>query len=230
MSIIPGENARYGLAEILVYTSGNAPGMASVIIPGNLILNFTSASWGLLSGTVLGRETATGYYKPCVKTANDGSEVPIAILHRNVGTNFDTFYSTGDIIPISVMVHGTIQPNGLSEAHVDSSWGINVADAVKNIAAQLRKVGIFLAEPGHWSWSGNEQTQSGATVVDGQLTGLVEIVILQGFGAGIASQRPLVTIFDRASGSVIQPPNGYRLLIDRMSAKSLVSANAAVYV
>ena len=40
----------------------------------------TGGAGSLVAGTVLGKLTATGKYVPCVETASDGSQTPVAIL------------------------------------------------------------------------------------------------------------------------------------------------------
>lgn len=74
------------------------PGMTSdVFIPDQLIsgplqvvtdglATIAKAAAALKRGTIMGKVTATGAYIKCVKTASDGSQIPVAILVDDIDT------------------------------------------------------------------------------------------------------------------------------------------------
>ena len=88
----------------------------------------------LKRGTVLGRVTATDKYVPCVKTANDGSQVPDTIL------TFEVDASTAD-----AAAKGYFTGEYAGEVMTfDASWSIATLEA----AFRAAKVAIFVKSVG----------------------------------------------------------------------------------
>ncbi|MEK0246594.1 head decoration protein [Raoultella sp. BAC10a-01-01] len=116
-----------------------APGMeSSLFLPDQLIAGTLQlvTDTGIITGgtykrgTVLGMVTASGKYKLSVKTATDGSEIPVAILVDNVDA------STAD------QNGGLYLMGEFNQNHIifDNSW------AIPALKTALRPLAIFLKD------------------------------------------------------------------------------------
>ncbi|WHU82984.1 head decoration protein [Pantoea agglomerans pv. betae] len=82
-------------------------------------------------GTLLGKIAASGEYTLCVKTAEDGSQTPCAILVDNVD-------ATADVVTASVYVMGEFN---ISRITADVSWEpADLRDALRPYALFLKDV------------------------------------------------------------------------------------------
>jgi hypothetical protein len=105
-----------------VYDPNETPGLvqASAFTPDKLIagqanlvtMPGTLAAGTLSRGTVLGQVTATGYFVQCLKTANDGSQTPRAIL-------VDDCDASAGIAKCNVYVSGEFRSEALT---YHASW------------------------------------------------------------------------------------------------------------
>jgi len=101
------------------------------LIAGNLKLvtaSITLAAGTLARGTVLGRVTASGAYVESVKTVQDGSEVPCAILA-------DAADASVAPVETGAYLTGEFNANALT---YDASWTLSA------LAQELRKFVIFV--------------------------------------------------------------------------------------
>lgn len=116
-----------------------APGMKSALfVPDQLIAGTLQVvtDTGIITGgtykrgTVLGMVTASGKYTACVKTAEDGSETPVAILVDNVDAS--SADQNGGLY-----LMGEFNQNRII---YDNSW------TVPGLKAALRPLSIFLKD------------------------------------------------------------------------------------
>lgn len=61
----------------------------------------------LRAGTIMGVVTGTGYIKPCLSTASDGSQIPRGILAN------DVIVAGGDIVNLSMCIGGDVAQENL---------------------------------------------------------------------------------------------------------------------
>jgi hypothetical protein len=85
----------------------------------------------LYRGTVLGLQTSSGNYIPCVKTATDGSQTPVAILADSIDT-------TAGASTAGIYLTGEFDLNAMT---IDVSW------TGATIKAALRPSSIFVKSP-----------------------------------------------------------------------------------
>lgn len=64
--------------------------------------NSVYADVTLLAGTLMGRVTGTGYVKPLVSSATDGSQVPIGVLNEN------RVFPAGFLGNVSICINGKV--------------------------------------------------------------------------------------------------------------------------
>ena len=116
-----------------------APGMKSALfIPDQLVAGTLQlvTDTGIITGgafkrgTVLGLVAASGKYTQCVKTAEDGSQVPVAILVDDV--NAESVDQSGGLY-----LMGEFNQNRVI---IDASW------TLATMKAALRPVAIFLKD------------------------------------------------------------------------------------
>jgi hypothetical protein len=99
-------------------------------------INFTLTAGGtpFAAGDAYDIIVPPGNYVSCVATANDGSEVPVAIL-------MDYADASGGPVGIGVYLMGEFNQNAIVP---DVSWGANAAVWTPQLTNALRGVGIFL--------------------------------------------------------------------------------------
>ena len=136
MTSVPGDTPRYANIDGISFKKLFAPGHAPVFLRSQNI----AANQVILPGTVLGRITSSGYLIPCVKTANDGSQLPYAVAHRYIDTTANGPAGVSAVQPAAVVGHGTLFVSGLI---IDSSWGATPDLAWAGIEAALRAINIF---------------------------------------------------------------------------------------
>ncbi|MFZ6724702.1 head decoration protein [Undibacterium sp. MH2W] len=110
------------------------------LIAGNLKIvsdTVTLAAGTLIRGTVLGQVAATGNYVVSVKTANDGSQVPTAILADGADASLG---------PVSAGVYltGEFNSNALT---FDPSWTLAALKAAFRSSTIFLKNAVSAADP-----------------------------------------------------------------------------------
>ncbi|SDH05889.1 MULTISPECIES: head decoration protein [unclassified Duganella] len=125
------------LATTNVGANPQAPGaVAQVYVPDQLFAGHLKpvtdaivlGAGNLQRGAVLGQVTATGNYILCVKTANDGSQIPSAILA-------DAADASGGAVPAGAYLTGEFNVNALI---FDASW------TATQVKAAARSLSIFV--------------------------------------------------------------------------------------
>lgn len=87
----------------------------TLLLPGEkpVFQNYVIAGGQTLkAGSVLGRITASGKLKLSASAAGDGSQTPIAVLNQALST-YDVDGTTALDMPMSVIVHGTVNASAL---------------------------------------------------------------------------------------------------------------------
>lgn len=106
--------------------------------------NSAYADVTLQMGTVMGRVTGTGYIKPCVSTATDGSQVPIGVLNET------RTFSAGFLGDVGICVAGSVVAEKL--IFVTATDNLDVSVASGGVTKRMRdriasdSVGILLVE------------------------------------------------------------------------------------
>ena len=102
----------------------------------NADINFTITAGGtaFAAGDEFVINIPSGNYVSCVKTASDGSQIPVAILA-------DYADASGGAVATGAYVMGEFNVNAIV---VDASWGANSAAWGPALSAMLRNTGIFL--------------------------------------------------------------------------------------
>lgn len=77
--------------------------------------HMASGSGLVKSGTVCGKVTATGKYKPLAPAANDGSEVAYAVLFQGCNANDGDARSVFTVRDTEVTEAGLIWPGGITD-------------------------------------------------------------------------------------------------------------------
>lgn len=141
MSPIPGERPRYASVDAITFERLYAPGHEPVF--GAAVM---ASGFQVRAGTVLGRITSSGYLKPCIATANDGSQVPYAVASKFVDTTAAGPAGAAGAQPTSVILHGKLNSAMVSKT-LDASWGATPDAAWIAVEPLLRAIGIFGAAP-----------------------------------------------------------------------------------
>lgn len=106
--------------------------------------NSAYADVTLQTGTVMGRVTGTGYIKPCVSSATDGSQVPIGVLNET------RTFAAGFLGNVGICVAGSVVAEKLifitPTDNLDTSVTIGAVTRRMRDRIQSDSVGILLVE------------------------------------------------------------------------------------
>ena len=99
-------------------------------------INFTITAGGtaFAAGDEFVINVPSGNYVLCVKTASDGSQIPVGILA-------DYADASGGAVVTGMYVMGEFNVNAIQP---DSSWGANAGAWGPALSSMLRNTGIFL--------------------------------------------------------------------------------------